>query len=123
MIDTEASPKAIDNPRTNSGPPNLWRALDELVTDRMITGKSRLRITRILFFSITDRSARAKEARSSPVRGGWSVWVLVTDLPSRQTDEHVFERDVAAGDSPDVGVVAMGVDERVGLVDSQHVAV
>src|SRR5580698_11009573 len=104
MIDTEASTKAIDNPRTNSGPPNLWRALDELVTDRMITGKSRLRITRILFFTITDRSARANEERSSPRRGGSRVSELITDLPSGQADEHVFESDVAAGHGPDVGV-------------------
>src|ERR1700722_6394720 len=97
MIETEARPKAIDRPMKNREPPNLCAALDELVADKMITGKSRLRITRILFFTITDRSARANEERSSPRRGGSRVSELITDLPSGQADEYVFESDVAAG--------------------------
>jgi hypothetical protein len=126
MIDTEASPKAMASPMTNNEPPNLSKVLDESVDDRMITGKSRLRITRILFFNVTDRSARANEARMSPVRGGWmvcGVWVLVTDFPSGQADEHVFESDVATGHGLDIGVVTMGVDKDLWPVDGQHVPV
>ena len=107
-------PAVMASPRMNSAPPKLRVALDELVVDRMISGRSRLRSRRILFLVNTTRSARSRAA-SMVARLGASMVVgavvLVTDLTPGQSDEHVFQGHVAAGCGPDERIVPVLVDE------------
>src|ERR1700690_2325156 len=99
MIEVPAMPEVIASPRTNSAPPKLRVALDELVVDKMMSGKRRLSNRRILFLVSTIRSARSRASSMVRRLGASTVVgavVLVTDLTPGQSDEHVFEGHLTA---------------------------
>src|ERR1700761_7463613 len=95
----------------NAAPPKRWVPLLELVVSRMKTGRMMLSSNDRRFLTITMKSARNSEERTSWSGGGAVDCWLFTDLAPGKADEHVLQSHFTAGDLPNGGVVLVLLDQ------------